>query len=129
MKRAMLPGRTIVAAALASTGMLMTQAVLSAEAAYSVISPLGEDTAKMVPMAKRLDALSNKTTVCMVSNNDFKANITIPVIMQHLKDTYPGIKVIPPNEFPNAFSGTRWDAVSALYRSKGCNAVIAGNGG
>src|SRR4051812_12247106 len=114
MKRVMLQGGTIVVAALASTGMLMSQAVLSAEPAYSVVSPLGEDTVKMIEMAPRLDSLANKT-VCMVSNNDFKANITLPAIEKALKEKYPGIKVVPYTEFPTAFSGTQWDPVRAQY--------------
>jgi len=124
----MLQGGTIVVAALASTGMLMSQAVLSAEPAYSVVSPLGEDTVKMIEMAPRLDSLANKT-VCMVSNNDFKANITLPAIEKALKEKYPGIKVVPYTEFPTAFSGTQWDPVRAQYKTKGCQAVISGNGG
>jgi hypothetical protein len=126
-------GGTIVAATLACAGMLMSQAALSQavrskEPAYSVISPLGEDTVSMIEMTRRLDTLSNKT-VCMVTNNDFKANITIPVIEKTLKEGYPGLKVVSYSEFPTAYSGTRWEALADLYRSKGCDAVIAGNGG
>jgi hypothetical protein len=127
MKRVMLQGGTI-AAALASAGMLMSQAVLSAESVYSVVSPLGEDTVTMIEQAPRLDSLANKT-VCMVSNNDFKANITLPAIEKALKEQFPGIKVVPYTEFPTAYSGTQWDPVRAQYQSKGCQAVISGNGG
>jgi hypothetical protein len=128
MKRVKLQGGTILTAALASTGLLMTQAVLSAEPAYSVISPLGENTVPMVEMARRLDTLSNKT-VCMVSNSSFKVNITMPAIAEALKKNYPGIKVIPYTEMSSAFSGSDWDAMPAEFKSKGCNAVISGNGG
>jgi len=128
MKKVMLRGGTMVVAALATTSVLLPQPAVSAEPTYSVISPLGEDTVKMIEMAPRLDTLSNKT-VCMVSNNDFKTNITMPAIEKALKDEYPGIKVVPYTEFPTAFSGTRWDPVRAQYQSKGCQAVISGNGG
>jgi len=128
MKKVMLQGGTMVVAALATTSVLLSQAALSAEPSYSVVSPLGEDTVKMIEMAPRLDTLSNKT-VCMVSNNDFKTNITMPVIEKALKDAYPGIKVVPYTEFPTAFSGTRWEEVRGVYKTKGCQAVISGNGG
>jgi hypothetical protein len=127
MKKVM-QGGTIVVAALASAGMLLPQAALSGEPTYSVVSPLGEQTVQMIEMAPRLDALANKT-VCMVSNNDFKTNITMPVIEKALKDQYPGIKVVPYTEFPTAYSGTRWETVRSEYQSKGCQAVISGNGG
>jgi hypothetical protein len=128
MKRVMLQGGTMIAAAVASTGMLMSQAALSKEPVYSVISPLGENTVEMIKMAPRLDTLSNKT-VCMVSNNAFKVNITLPVIAEALQKSHPGIKIVPYTEMPKAFSGSNWEAMPAEFRSKGCDAVISGNGG
>src|SRR5688572_17331885 len=110
MRRAMLQmpssrarGATGVVAALVSvsTGVLMAQAPRSAprtpDPVYSVISPLGENTVKMIEMAPRLDTLSNKT-VCMVSNSAFKINITMPAIAQGLQEKYPGVKVVPYTE-------------------------------
>jgi hypothetical protein len=128
MKRVTLQGGTIVVAALASTGMLISQAVLSAEPVYSVVSPLGEQTVKMLEMAPRLASLSGKT-VCLVSNNSFKVNITMPAIETALKENYPGIKVVPYNEMPRAYSRASWDAMPGEFRRKGCDAVISGNGG
>jgi hypothetical protein len=128
MKRVMLQGGTMIAAAVASTGMLMSQAALSKEPVYSVISPLGENTVEMIKMAPRLETLSNKT-VCMVSNSSFKVNITMPAIAKALQERYPGIKVIPYTEMQTAYSGSNWDAMPGEFQSKGCNAVISGNGG
>jgi hypothetical protein len=40
---------------------------------------LGDRTVTMMPMAARLDTLAGKT-VCMVWNNAFKSDVTLPVI-------------------------------------------------
>ena len=107
----------------------------SAEPVYQVVSPLGESTVKMTTMAPRLDTLAGKT-VCMVWNNAFKSDVTLPVIGEELKKQYPGVKIVPYTDMPNAFlpepPGTprkQSEALQALYQEKGCNAVISGNGG
>ena len=128
MKQVMRQGGTMIAAALASTCMLLPQAVLSKEPVYSVVSPVGEQTVEMIQMARRLDTLSNKT-VCMVSNSAFKVNVTMPVIAEALQKSQPGLKVVPYTQMSSAYSGTRWEALPAEFRSKGCDAVISGNGG
>jgi hypothetical protein len=121
---------TGVAAALlsASTGLLMTQQTRPADPVYSVISPLGENTVKMIEMARRLDTLSNKT-VCLVSNNSFKVNITMPAIAKTMQENHPGLKVVPYTELPTAYSGSDWDAMPVQFKRRGCDAVITGNGG
>jgi hypothetical protein len=121
---------TGVAAALVSvsTGVLMAQAARPKEPTYSVISPLGETTVKMIAMAPRLDTLSNKT-VCMVSNSAFKVNITMPAIARALQEKYPGVKVVPYTEMPTAYSGSNWEAMPGQFKTKGCDAVLSGNGG
>jgi hypothetical protein len=121
---------TGVVAALASvpTGLMMAQAQRPAEPVYSVISPLGENTVKMIEMARRLDTLSNKT-VCMVSNSSFKVNITMPAIAKALQAKYAGLKIVPYTEMATAYSGADYDAKPAEFKRKGCDAVITGNGG
>ena len=123
-------GVTGVVAALVSvsTAMVMAQKPGSAEPVYSVISPLGENTVKMIEMARRLDTLSNKT-VCMVSNSSFKVNITMPAIAKALQAKYPGLKIVPYTEMATAYSGADYDAKPAEFKRKGCAAVISGNGG
>jgi hypothetical protein len=98
------------------------------EPVYSVISPVGETTVKLIEMAPRLDTLAGKT-VCMVSNSAFKVNITHPAIAKGLQAKYPGLKVVPYTEMATAYSGADYEAKAAEYKSKGCNAVITGNGG
>ena len=111
-----------------STGMLMAQAPRTKEPVYSVISPLGENTVKMIEMVPRLDTLSNKT-VCLVSNSSFKVNITMPAVAKGLQEKYPGVKVVPYTEMPTAYSGSNWEAMPGQFKQKGCDAVISGNGG
>src|SRR5688572_19618078 len=111
-----------------STGMPTAQVARPKEPVYSVISPLGETTVKMIEMARRLDTLNNKT-VCLVSNSAFKVNITMPAIAKALQEKYPGVKVVPYTEMPTAYSGSNWEAMPAQFKQKGCDAVISGNGG
>ena len=52
-------------------------------------------------MAPRLDTLAGKT-VCMVWNQSFNADITLPAIAEALKAKYPDIKIIPYTEIDAA---------------------------
>ncbi|MBI2907180.1 MAG: hypothetical protein HYX92_05930 [Chloroflexi bacterium] len=101
---------------------------------YEVLSPRGEATLGAVGAAPRLSDLSGKT-VCEIWNGSFKGHITFPIIRELLRKRYPGIKVIPYDEFPvqhhHASTGQlleRLDAAVALAIQKGCDAVITGNG-
>jgi hypothetical protein len=124
--------RKIFAAALFSTGTLMSQAVHAAEPTYSVVSPLGEVNVEMIKMVPRLDTLSNKT-VCLISNSSFKVDVTMPAIEKELKRQIPGIRIIPPEQMPlTELPGARpgnWEAIPGEIAAKGCNAIVSGNGG
>ena len=105
------------------------------EPVYSVVSPLGDPTVKMITMAPRLDTLAGKT-VCMVWNEAFQADITLPAIGESLKETYPDLKIIPYTEIDAAIRDADRDdpsavaaALQAVLKEKGCDAVISGNGG
>ena len=105
------------------------------EAVYRVLSPLGDTTVKMIAMAPRLKTLAGKT-VGMVWNAGFKANITLPVIADLLKQKYPDIKIIPYTEMPESHLGeapgtpqTQSEELQAVFKEKGCDAIISGNGG
>ena len=107
----------------------------SGEPVYSVVSPLGDPTVKMITMAPRLDTLAGKT-VCLVWNHTFKADITLPAIGEALKKKYPGIRIIPYTEIDaavRAAGGERpWTEpaiLQAVLKKKGCDVVISGNGG
>lgn len=111
-------------------------ASLASAQVYEVVSPLGEPTVKMIPMARRLDTLEGKT-ICEVHNQAFKADVTFPVIQKLLQEKYRGVKVIPYTEMPSCtIQGmgptARAKTVAALiasFKEKGCEAVISGNGG
>jgi hypothetical protein len=112
-----------------------TAASESSEPVYNVMSPMGESTVKMTSMAPRIDTLAGKT-ICMVWNNAFKSDVTLPAIGQALKKQYPDLKVVQYTDLPNAFlpepPGTprkQSEALQTAYRLKGCNAVVTGNGG
>lgn len=107
----------------------------SGEPVYSVVSPLGDQTVKMIPMSPRLKTLEGKT-VGMYWNHSFKADITFPVIEEALKSQYPGIKIAPYTEIDAAIraAGGEVRSVDAatlrkVFQEKGYDAVISGNGG
>ena len=108
----------------------------AAEVVYEVVSPVGEPTIKMTPMAPRLDTLEGKT-ICMIGNESFHFQDTFPVIEKLLKQKYPTVKVIPWADLPH-YHHTEWTrsgrgkvekATMDAIKAKGCNAVIGGNGG
>ena len=107
----------------------------SVEPAYKVVSPIGESTVRITTIAPRMDTLAGKT-VCMMWNNAFRADVTLPAIGEALKKQYPGVKIVPYTDMPDAFlpepPGTprkESEALQAVFKEKGCNAVISGNGG
>ena len=107
-----------------------------------VANPLGELAVKTVPVAPRLDTLNGKT-ICELSSNMYNAEISFPILRELLRERYPDIRVIPfvemNEELPEstvmtysgkiAYQEEKTDAVVALAKKKGCDAVIAGNGG
>ena len=106
-----------------------------AEPVYKVVSPVGESTAKTTTMAPRLDTRAGKT-VCLVGNRSFKADVTLPAIGEALKKQYPGVKIVPYDALPVAplpepagAPRKESEALQAAFKAKGCDAVIAGNGG
>lgn len=86
-------------------------------------------------MAPRLDTLDGKT-IGLVWNHAFKADITLPAIGESLKNRYPDVKIIPYTEIDAAIraagrmrSLTEAEVLQAVFKAKGCDAVISGNGG
>jgi hypothetical protein len=108
---------------------------VSTEPVYEVVTPSGETTVKAGRMAPRLHTLAGKT-VCMVWNRAFKADVTLPVIGEALKKQYPDLKIVPYTDMPEAFlpepegaPGRKSEALQKVFKEKGCDAVISGNGG
>src|SRR6058998_2803708 len=68
---------------------------------YSVVSPIGESTVKMISMVPRRNSLAGET-VCTVWNRSFKADVTLPAIGEALKKQYPGVRIVPYSAMPVA---------------------------
>jgi hypothetical protein len=107
----------------------------STEPVYSVVSPIGESTVKLISMTPRPNTLAGKTA-CMVSNRSFKADIVLPAIADQLKQRYPDIKIVSHREMPIAPLPTTPDnpqqdaeTLRAALKAKGCSVVVTGDGG
>ena len=107
----------------------------SAEPAYSVVSPIGESTVKMISMVPRRNSLARET-VCMVWNRAFKADVALPAIGEQLKKLYPDIRVIshtkmPVAPMPSTPDNPNKDAenLRAALKEQGCSVLVTGNGG
>jgi hypothetical protein len=107
----------------------------SAEPVYSVVSPIGESTVKMISMVPRRNTLAGKT-VCMVWNRAFKADVTLPAIGEQLKQLYPDIRVVlhtemPVAPMPSTPDNPNKDAenLRAALKEQGCSVLVTGNGG
>ncbi len=107
----------------------------SVEPVYSVVSPIGESTVKMISMTPRPNILAG-TTVCMVSNRAFKADIALPAIGEQLKQIYPDIRMVshiemPLAPLPSTPDNPQQDAenLRLALKQKGCGVLITGNGG
>ena len=100
-----------------------------------VISPEGLQLNAITGASRHLDTLEGKT-IGEVYNNHFKGELMFSTYRRLLKEKYPGIKIIPYDEFPIVYVGG--DAASqkriakeiaAIAKEKGCHAIITGNGG
>ena len=107
----------------------------SAEPVYSVVSPIGESTVTMISMTPRLHTLAG-TTVCMVWNRAFKADVTLPAIGAQLQQLYPDMRVVSHTEMPVApmpstpdHPNKDADNLRAALKAHGCSVLVTGNGG
>ncbi len=111
-------------------------AATSSEASYEVVSPLGKPSVEMISMAPRPTTLDGMT-VCYITDELFRADYTFPIVTEMLQEKYPTVKVVPETEMPHGSvdaygpslkAKTEQDITAAL-KEKGCQAVVAGNGG
>ncbi len=100
-----------------------------------VISPLGGKLDESAIAAPRLDSLEGKL-IGEVWNGDFAGDVTFPAIRKLLRERFQGIEFVPYSEFPySTIRGTPAhqreidERTSAIAVEKGCDAIIAGNGG
>jgi hypothetical protein len=100
-----------------------------------VISPEGLPLGATGRVSGPLENLEGKT-IGEVYNNHFKGELMFRTYRRLLEKKYPGIKIIPYDQFPIVYVGG--DAASqkrvakeiaAIAKEKGCHAIITGNGG
>ena len=100
-----------------------------------VISPEGLPLGATGEVSGALGDLSGKT-IGEVYNNHFKGELMFRTYRRLFEERYPGIRIIPYDEFPIVYVGG--DAASqkriakeiaAIAKEKGCHAIITGNGG
>jgi hypothetical protein len=100
-----------------------------------VISPEGLPLGATGTVSGPLGSLEGKT-IGEVYNNHFKGELMFRTYRRLLEKKYPGIKIIPYDQFPIVYVGG--DAASqkrvakeiaAIAKEKGCHAIITGNGG
>jgi len=78
------------------------------------------------PHAPRLASLAGKR-IGIVSNEQWQAYRTLPLLKSLFEGDIPGVEVLPIDAFPqgNALIGT--EETAALVRKSGVDAVIVGN--
>ena len=100
-----------------------------------VISPEGLQLRVTNSVSRHLDTLEGKT-IGEVYNNHFKGEQMFRAYRRLFKEKFPGVKIIPYDEFPIVYVGgdpvsqkkTARD-IAALAKERGCDALITGNGG
>jgi hypothetical protein len=100
-----------------------------------VISPEGLQLRSIGSVSRHLDTLEGKT-VGEVYNNHFKGEFMFQTYRRLFKERFPGIRIIPYDEFPIVYVGgdpasqkqTAKD-IARLAKERGVDALISGNGG
>jgi hypothetical protein len=100
-----------------------------------VISPEGLPLAAAAGLSRHIDTLAGKT-IGEVYNNHFQGELMFHTYRRLFEEKFPGVKVIPFTEFPRVFVGGDPESqkqtarqIAALAKSRGCDAIITGNGG
>lgn len=101
------------------------------EPVYEVLWPLGRSTVKEIEAKPRIADLS-KATVAHLSHYGFRHDEMIPVIESVLKERYPGISFVGPDEFGNIHGPRHGKDTLPLLPDRlaehGVDAVITGVG-
>lgn len=104
---------------------------------YEVVSPLGETVVSKKRIVPRyLDTLNGKT-VCEIWNEEFRGQITLPIVREMLRKRYPDVNVIPYTEFPTSTINRQTaaetvktlEAIRVALLEKRCDVVITAEGG
>ena len=97
---------------------------------FEVLWPLGRKAVRARTAAARLPDLAGKT-VGELWDYIFRGEIVYPMIREHLRARFPGIKFVDYSVFGN-FHGAKSKGISSgladQIRSHGCDAIISGIG-
>jgi hypothetical protein len=78
------------------------------------------------PHAPRLATLEGKR-IGFVSNEQWQAYRTLPLLKELLEADFPGVQVLPLDTFPQGNTLIPTEETAALVRKSGVDAVIVGN--
>jgi len=78
------------------------------------------------PHAARLASLDGKR-IGFVSNEQWQAYRTLPLLKELLEADFPGVKVLPLDAFPQGNTLIPTEETAALVKKSGVDAVIVGN--
>lgn len=124
-------GGTAIASTVSLVGAPATAALAQTTSGVTieVLDPSGAFEVKTLN-APRLPTLEGKT-VCFLSDNEWQAWRTFPLLADLLKKQFPTIKIVSWEEFPRDgdHGYPDFDKNPGLLKSKGCDAVILGNAG
>ena len=101
----------------------------------SVVSPEGLQMRAIGGVSRHLDTLEGKT-IGEVYNNHFKGEFMFQTYRRLLREKYPGIKIIPYDQFPIVYVGgdpasqkKTAKEIARLAQAWEVDAIITGNGG
>lgn len=103
---------------------------MSAGPKYEVLWPLSGKAVRAQAAAARVPDLSGKT-VGELWDYIFRGDAVYPMIREHLRARYPGVKFVDYSHFGNFHGARSREIVAGLaekIRSAGCDAVISGIG-
>lgn len=102
----------------------------NSEPHYEVLWPLAEKTARAQDAAPRLPDLAGKT-IAELWLAKFRGEVIFPMLREHLKARYPGVRFVEYGEFGNFFGPLENEILGGLpekLRQLHCDAVITGVG-
>jgi hypothetical protein len=100
-----------------------------------VLSPVGLQRNGIINASAPLDTLNGKT-IAEVYNNHFKGEQMFRAYRRLFKERYPGVKIIPYDQFPIVYVGgdptsqkNTAKEIARLAKEWQVDAIITGNGG
>lgn len=103
---------------------------MSSEPRYEVLWPLGRKAVRERSAAPRLPDLTGKT-IGECWDYIFRGDTVYPIIREHLRARYPGVRFVEYQHFGNFHGARSREIVAGLgdkIRQAGCDAVISGIG-